>query len=347
MGTKLTDSAIPSAPTCKKCGYDLTGVAQGKPCPECGFGAEKPGFRSSGSGDNLTDAPAWYLRLMAGATSMAALGMVSMVIIGFTQDITLSANNVLIYAGAVLLWFVGIVLCTWKRPIGPKTVRDVTLDSAWARWVVVGAQSLHLVALALAFSVASSGAAPGSGLLIAYEIIDVVAFLGLVPVSIYLSSIAGWASDDALEGRLRFVAWGIALPAILIPVINGLVSLSPVLGLLWLGGLVLYAVSVIALLVLGVGMIQLAVMSNWAISNAAAAAARDQRIAERREREAKQAADRIDQTTDRLKAPAAPDPVVRFAEQPTSQPDASRKAPGQGHIIERRDDDGDIFELAD
>lgn len=346
MSVETEQTRAPERRACPKCGYDLTGLAVSAKCPECGFGqSATPGVRR-GSGDNLTDAPAWYLRLMALATSLAAVGLVATVATGAALNSALTVGNVLLYGAAVVVWTVGIVLCAWKRPTSIATVRDITLDAPWARRVVVGAQLLHVVSVVLAMAAAMSGATPGSLLYGAFEFLELLAYLGMVPVAIYLSSIAGWAGDDGLEGRLRFVAWGIAVPAVAVPVLDFLVSVSPVFGVLWLAGLVLVFVALLAFLVLLVGMVQLATMSFWAISNASAAAARDQRIAERREREAREAAERIDRSMASL--PAEPEPVVRFAEQRVPRPDEpSKPPPRQGYTIKRNRDDDDIYELAD
>jgi len=122
---------------------------------------------------------------------------------------------------------------------------------------------------------------------------SVVSVLVLVPLLIYLTSMALWAGDQGLGSRLRASAWAIGfcgpvnvllnLAAPHTGILIGLTSLfALVLGLFFMAGLVVTLIS----------LAQLSAMSAWAIHNNAAIQARSIRMAQRRAEAMRETVDR-------------------------------------------------------
>ena len=331
---------------CNNCGYSLLGLPAGGLCPECGFPIPTPSRRFP-SGDNLTDAPRTYLRLLSIGLSGAAIaalilgiGLVSLADFnGVTAALALSVGSV--------LWFLSNWIVTRPRPLQNVTVPDATLDNrVWLRLVLSAQLSwVVLACFAVLFEVAAGRNWNGwySVAFWGVLVFSLVSVLALVPLLVYLTSLALWAGDHGLGSRLRASAWAIGfcgpvnvILSFLAPhtgIFIGLVSLiALVMGLFFLFGLGMAMLS----------LVQLSTMAAWAIRNNAAIRARSIRIAKRR-------AEEMRETAERQKAVMSPNMVEGGGGPPATQNrtipfPAGQRASTSGLRIEPSQS-GEIYEL--
>ena len=325
-----------SAPTpCRNCGYDLQGLRTGERCPECGVPI-KPRVGSL-LHDNLTEAPMWYLRRLSiglGIMCLAILGIVGAML--FARHLVATLNpraGLMLTATSVVVhtvWWIGTIVVTCRRPHGEYTLPDAVLDSAKLRLVVRVVPSLFFVSTLMLFGAGMTTGVVGIGLLLAGAVASVLCFFGLVPLLVYLGSLADWAGDTGLGGRLRAVAWALAvfgLLAVLCYLLAQFQAWGPAglfrIALVWLGALLVLAN---ALLLFSV--FQLALASFWAMRNNVTGMARDARIAERRAQRARADAERLGRLATATPVPMAPDPGARFNESIPIDPATDAGSPG-------------------
>jgi predicted Zn-ribbon and HTH transcriptional regulator len=193
---------------CRKCGYDLKGLRVGNLCPECGQTirlAPKPVNARAGT---MTDADPRYVRLiLAGFATMSAGILLS--IFGFV----ISLFYPIFGAAALLLgaaaWAAGVWIISQPRPADFAELENPILDATRSRLTVRVAAALWaaFVVLNLVARVASGVSFLGPTLDIGAGIAGLAAFVGLIPISIFVAELEFWMSDDTGGWQLRGAAW--------------------------------------------------------------------------------------------------------------------------------------------
>lgn len=280
-------STLPQAPgrlppLCGRCGYSFKGLTEIKACPECGQPITARS-RAAGLTDNIASAGSGFLLLIAAGLYMCALSAVALTVMAFYDPLD-PATSAAVRTLLAVVWAAGCWVMTWPRPVRPGF--DDPADKEWrglrlaTRWT----QPLWALAYGMAYLAISSA---NAGLVTVASVSHLV-LLALAGISIafpagYGMGLADWAGDSGLRERLRWVVWAaFCIPAYLV-LVTIVAAISPTglgpLALLSVGPLMLI-VAVIALIFV-VGMGQLAQNATWAISNAAAARDRDERVAEK------------------------------------------------------------------
>ena len=360
-GTGLGAGYINEDRKCVRCGYNLRGLETTGACPECGT-AITGGKKSVRLADNLVDAPIGYIRLMAFGMGLQASSVLVVAVQFFLPSTwaigPLSVRGLLFTLGT-LAWFGAAWIVTVRRPRTERIVFDPILDNRHIRLACRLTQGLA----ALAAMVAWAGFAAGWGWLqVIAAVLMLGALFGLVPMGVYLSSMADWAGETGEGARLRAATWCIAVLGTLEVFVWAVLKLNPpfsmflafvgvISGLLVFGGVVVFAWSVL----------MLAKAAGWAIQNAVEAREREIRIAEKKRRRAMRDAARA-HAAEAAFAANAPPPPEAFKDDPSVIPldDGAGFAEGDGRPTGRgpggaeprvdrsaeRDDDSDIYDLA-
>ena len=330
-GTGLSGGFVSDDRTCVRCGYSLRGLETTGACPECGTAitSAKKSVRHS---DNLVDAPLGYIRLIAFGLGLQAASVLAIGIQFFLpSDWTIGPFNLrgVLFTLATLVWFGASWIVTVKRPRTERIVFDEILDNRHIRNVSRWAQG----SAALAAMVAWAAYATGSGILQGLAgLLMLGALYALVPMGVYLSSMADWAGETEEGSRLRAATWCIAVLGTLELVIWGVLKLSPpfamffafagvIFGILVFGGVLVFAWSVL----------MLAKAAMWAIHNAVQAREREIRLAEKRRRRAMRDAARA-HAAEAAMAVGGPPAPESYADDPSVIPfdDGHGAAEGDG-----------------
>ncbi|MEM8756647.1 MAG: hypothetical protein AAGF47_02565 [Planctomycetota bacterium] len=327
-----SQSTVADDRACNSCGYNLRGLLTGTPCPECG--ATIAIKRYAARGDNLTDAPARYLRTYAMWAALTAAGGVATVVVTMGGWLVGGGPFVFVGIGASLVFAGGAAMLTRPRPRGENTIPDATIDDP--RWRIA-AMASPAAWLLMATSVALLGIATAN----LWRIADALAFLtwpafmlalvASIPLHIHLASVAGWAGDTGLASRLRSVAWvfGIGTLTVLAAALFAAIVPDGLAAAIRIAAIGLYAIVGLAMLVGLLGFVQFAAVTAAAVRTNRAQHDRDRRIAERRAAEMSETVDR------QFNAPGPPDPVAPIV--PAAPPIPESDPPpriGQGQRIE-------------
>jgi len=242
---------------CPNCGYSLKGLRRGGRCPECG---REIGGRSKGRLlDNIVHAPPSYLRTLRLGLVLMSLGVITF----------------LVPIVPAVLWAWGVWIALTKRPVTPTTYPDAVLDSSKLRAVVRWSQ---VAPIAGAFFMLIGSFLPAGGLRVAVWIFGGLGLLGgaagFVPLGIYLSALADWASHDNLAGRLKATTWMIAVFGVL----GAFTVAVPVLRFF---AFVILIVLVLAFVAMLVWVLLLTNVAHWAIRNQSYAEGSAARVAEK------------------------------------------------------------------
>jgi len=321
---------IDSDRPCGNCGYNLRGLPYDGKCPECGkpiTGRGRRGFKRFS--DNLTDAPMFYLRTLAIGTWMLAVAGVGLSFCLWYARYTWRIEWAFGAGVASIVWWMGVFIVTAKRTMGENTLRDELLDGPWLRRVN---RIIHIawVLAAGAWVVANKMSLTPTGATAREvgDILEAVGTLGFIPLALQLSAFADWAQDTSLSERFKITAWTMAIAGI----VAGAGFLSAQLRGLAAGPLriaVIVAVTVLCLakLVFIWGLLQLAHISFWAVSNNATATETERRLIAKREQHTQEMADRA-AVAIALQDAAPPDDLARL--HPATTPFDTTKVKRQG-----------------
>lgn len=287
-------------PKCGKCGYSLEGLPVGARCPECGTPTRR---RRSPKrfGDTLTDAPASYLRTLSlGFVIMALAGAACLGSFGVGL---VAQPGGLLAAATGAAWWLGVFMVTGPRRVTGQTEIDPYLENrrlrilnrvTQAAWPVAGVLEVMLFSSLGGLSGMPTGLA-------AVQFFGMVAcvtvgLIGVGPLSAQLSDLAEWANESALAARLRWIALLVTVCGVMVAVAALVVAATR--SVAWLGtvrdimGFPLvfaWPLLVVALVAFFFTLFQMSRMAVWALSNAASADARNERLRVKYERASRQA----------------------------------------------------------
>jgi predicted Zn-ribbon and HTH transcriptional regulator len=281
---------------CRRCGYNLKGLQRGCRCPECGFAAARGGVLQTR--DNLLYAPLAYLKVLQAGAMLMALGVVGSGILAAANFVDLSGTfRNPVRLGTAAAWIAGVWILTAPRQVSDRTPVNPREEWKRLRWVNRGTQACWLLGAVAAIAAArlapitpafrTTGPHPME---VVAELLAVIGLFGLVPLAIQIADLAEWGADTGLASRLRGSAWGLMVFGAFVhagaygPELLGPFAFFLLVPMLISGGLWM-----ISLLALGYSVLQLASMTRWAIINSDHLAARDQRLLERQERDARAA----------------------------------------------------------
>ena len=279
---------------CSQCGYDLAGLSKGGRCPECGTPSKGPS--TARFVENLCDAPASYLRSLLGGFLLMSLGTL---LIGgalgylgyygiFVAGTLLAIPNIQHYIAAAcmagaLCWCVGVWLGLAERPRSERTSRDFILDNPRLRRVALLSQFSLPSAVLLLWTLGFITPGIVGWVIVGLALLALIgAAFSMVPLSVYLSSLADWAGDNVLANRLRGAAWVIAVIGTtgVLCVLGALIP-HPFAGFMNVIAVYSLLLSALAIGFIALGAIRLAITVQWAKMNSLSAAARDRRLLER------------------------------------------------------------------
>ncbi len=269
---------------CDHCGYNLKGLPQGGNCPECGKPIRRQAIRTSGMMSE--EAPTRFVKKLRTGFALASTAIILTVLSIFTGRLA-----ELINLGASLLWIAGIYIITLPRP-GRGSIRpDKVLDNDRLRltirllnlaWPVFALASAALAALS---ATASGGPAIlVAGFTVIRAMVGIVAWLGMIPTSIYLAELAYWSANDTLANRMRGAAWILAIVGTIVAVMTGF-------GLLLNSGTIPFIMIFPSILVFATMVVynftflQMTHVMHWVINHQQLAAGAFERKEERRKRE--------------------------------------------------------------
>ncbi len=127
----MSQTPTESSGQCYRCGYDLRGIADDQPCPECGLLAE----RSRRVTDELHNTRPKWLRTIARGSNLILLAIVTMVLwtLFVANDVGHSASILSLHYPnfgawgldlAVLILLFGVLLLTRREGYAPADVAD-------------------------------------------------------------------------------------------------------------------------------------------------------------------------------------------------------------------------------
>ncbi|MEM9082145.1 MAG: hypothetical protein AAGB34_01015, partial [Planctomycetota bacterium] len=289
-------------PICRNCGYDLTGLAVGTRCPECGtaYTLSNRERRIEGRWERpMNEAPRSFLWLLALGLWMMFAGLVGGVLI----DLILRSTNFFVVFGLELVaaggWVVGVWIVTSPRP---KLTKRMGGHSEWPllRWSSRLSQLAYLsqavvgviVTVVVANTTQAAGGASPSLTVTALQYlwagVGIVAALGLIPLSVYVSYLADWASDLDVAEKLRGGGWFLTFFSIVL-ILSQLMFAVNFLKIFAIIGMVLSGLGLaITTVVIVIQFARLASSVLWAIKNVADMEQRDLRRAERDARQAEE-----------------------------------------------------------
>lgn len=233
---------------CRKCGYDLIGLAVGGLCPECGEPIRARRAARGPREGSMTDAPPAYVNRMIAGFAVTSVG-----VLGGLAGLVFALFNPWLAGGTLVLgswaWAWGIWMVSGPRPKDFAELGNPILDNPRTRTAVRAAAAMWplFVLLVIAASAASGVAMLHPVLRVLAGVGGLAAFAGLVPISVFIAEIEFWMSDDTGGWQLRGAAWAMTIFGVLAIVLG---MIAPFFGV-WATVVVLVAAAVLLKHVVG------------------------------------------------------------------------------------------------
>jgi len=274
---------------CDACGYSLAGLPKGTACPECGA-ASRAEVRALHDATMSVEAPAWFVKklrlgaLLCMASILGVAGsLVALVVGGFLNiggllGVLIFIVFVVVAVASPILWPIGVwMLSSPRRGIGEVT-RDGVLDNDALRNATRGLACAFPAAIGLAVLANATGVT--SPIVHGFiELVWIAGWIGLVPLSVYLSAVAYWATDHGAANSLQGTAWIMCASGTLVALfeILGRTSL-PISAAAPFISIFLYAILVIAIGFLFYRIMGLGSSISWVLANQQARAGSAERV---------------------------------------------------------------------
>ncbi|MCC5823087.1 MAG: hypothetical protein JJU44_07340 [Planctomycetes bacterium] len=212
----MQPQVITESRPCNQCDYDLVGLTVGGLCPECGAPIRAKRRAIGPREGTMTDAPPSYVKKIMGGFAMMSFGVLG-ALMGLVVSVFGASVGQMIVLLASGLWLGGVWVITGPRPPDFADLENPILDAARTRLLVriAGGMWLLFLVLVLAGGLASGVSILGPTLRVLSGIAGLLAFVGLIPISIYVAELEFWMSNDTGGWQLRGAAWAMTIFGVL------------------------------------------------------------------------------------------------------------------------------------